>query len=356
MRVPIQLRQVTMSELAGLPLDQRIHVLEQQQTNTLKLIREHYVGDRRESWAKVYPRNIAPPGGFPSPQSIAAQMMVAIDSAVCGSTEVLAKDIPLQSQFATCSKLIEYRMPTFFISRPLLEALLVSEPPEDYAFGDLHWPMPAMLFVFPERRIESPSDGWLTCMGVARLSPGQFSNPFSNDMLLGQTMEGLRLGHEGFSYFAPASTGIVFGSIHAAKADTAIRDITGTKDPDFARVYVRDAEATELSAVDNNFLGMLGSLAMRLLLLLNARPDFIGTSRQIRKASTNPKKPSTDLWSANILGENYKLRTDASASHPAGTHASPRLHFRRGHMRNQRHGPNRALSKLIWIEPMLIGA
>lgn len=41
---------------------------------------------------------------------------------------------------------------------------------------------------------------------------------------------------------------------------------------------------------------------------------------------------------------------------PAGTHASPRLHWRRGHFRNQAYGVKHSERKVIWIEPTLIGA
>jgi hypothetical protein len=33
----------------------------------------------------------------------------------------------------------------------------------------------------------------------------------------------------------------------------------------------------------------------------------------------------------------------------------PGLHWRRGHWRNQAHGPARALRKLIWVMPMMVG-
>ena len=57
-------------------------------------------------------------------------------------------------------------------------------------------------------------------------------------------------------------------------------------------------------------------------------------------------------YTGNLIGWRYQpLR----AEQPAGTQASPRLHWRRGHIRRQAHGLGRAERKLIWIEPMLIG-
>lgn len=39
----------------------------------------------------------------------------------------------------------------------------------------------------------------------------------------------------------------------------------------------------------------------------------------------------------------------------SGTHASPRLHWRRGHIRRQKYGRGRCAEKLIWVAPVLVG-
>lgn len=48
-----------------------------------------------------------------------------------------------------------------------------------------------------------------------------------------------------------------------------------------------------------------------------------------------------------------EVATEAAPS--AGIHASVRVHWRRGHWRQQRHGAGRALIKRIWIKPVLVG-
>jgi hypothetical protein len=59
-----------------------------------------------------------------------------------------------------------------------------------------------------------------------------------------------------------------------------------------------------------------------------------------------------ELWSPNLIGWRYQITTGS----PAGTHANPRMHWRRGHIRNQPFGTGRTQRRLVWIEPMLIGA
>ena len=50
--------------------------------------------------------------------------------------------------------------------------------------------------------------------------------------------------------------------------------------------------------------------------------------------------------------EEQRQRIGASTSPGAG---HPVTHWRRGHWRNQAHGPGRSLRKLIWVMPMRVG-
>lgn len=51
--------------------------------------------------------------------------------------------------------------------------------------------------------------------------------------------------------------------------------------------------------------------------------------------------------------DDQRSKAAASATHGQSHHAS---HWRRGHWRNQVHGPARSLRKLIWVMPVLVGA
>ena len=72
-----------------------------------------------------------------------------------------------------------------------------------------------------------------------------------------------------------------------------------------------------------------------------------------------------EFWSPNVIGAKYKFKREVptivdgkfvTGQRATGTHASPRLHWRRGHYRNQAFGHQRKERKTIWIEPCLIGA
>ena len=55
-------------------------------------------------------------------------------------------------------------------------------------------------------------------------------------------------------------------------------------------------------------------------------------------------------YSKTVIGRNYATkRSDGNG----GTHASPRMHWRRGHFRQQAFGPKMSERKIIWLEPTL---
>jgi hypothetical protein len=68
--------------------------------------------------------------------------------------------------------------------------------------------------------------------------------------------------------------------------------------------------------------------------------DATMNAKRIRKG----KKPLLEFRMITIDGRKSEL-----SSTPHGTHASPRLHWRRGHWRNTKTG------KKVWIDPMLVG-
>ena len=82
---------------------------------------------------------------------------------------------------------------------------------------------------------------------------------------------------------------------------------------------------------------------------MNARDELWERGKYTRKTA----KSRVAFWTPNIIRKNYTLKGENSATH-AGV--SPRMHWRRGHMRQQPYGEGRSLRREQWIEPTLIAA
>jgi hypothetical protein len=119
-------------------------------------------------------------------------------------------------------------------------------------------------------------------------------------------------------------------------------DYTGTKD--------EAGVATDKEVTDR-----LSALMLKLLVILNSRPQLVEAGQCVRPHRIkHGRVKHSELWSPNVIGRGYHaLRDDRDLG--GGTHASPRLHWRRGHVRSQPHGPQWSLHKPVWIEPVLVG-
>lgn len=92
------------------------------------------------------------------------------------------------------------------------------------------------------------------------------------------------------------------------------------------------------------------AVVFNLLFAMAARPEYVESGRRFGVH----KKSKSELWTPNIIGRKYATKRDPNAE--TGTHASPRMHWRRGHFRQQAFGIGRTEHKIIWIEPMLVNA
>ncbi len=141
--------------------------------------------------------------------------------------------------------------------------------------------------------------------------------------------------------------------------------------------------APDLVAQNKDSTEKVSVLMLKLPCVLNWRDNLIEPARCILPAKCKGAE-RTELWAPNIIGGHYHPRRELAT--PAGTHASPRLHWRRGHATYQVIGkkedllpvgllardekgeidwprvdePTRARfwksHKRVWVDPILVGA
>lgn len=112
------------------------------------------------------------------------------------------------------------------------------------------------------------------------------------------------------------------------------------------------------------FLDRLEKVLLQCLLIMQVRPELLDPppkpdrSRASRGSGNTKKQPDPQLLNPIWIGRHYRSpQTTSTTSNGTGTHASPRMHWRRGYWRNQAIGPrNEKQYKLRWIEPTLVNA
>jgi hypothetical protein len=106
-----------------------------------------------------------------------------------------------------------------------------------------------------------------------------------------------------------------------------------------------------MSATEEEFSTKATSLVFRLLLAMDAKPQLIERGKYTGKKLRSAHQP--EIWTPNVIGGKYVIHRSTSAGQGGGW--TLRLHWRRGHFRQQAHGPQSKLRKTVWIEPYVAG-
>jgi hypothetical protein len=105
-----------------------------------------------------------------------------------------------------------------------------------------------------------------------------------------------------------------------------------------------------VDANDETFTAAAVSLLFGIILVMLARPTLVErNARPIKRT-----KKGSEIWRPNVIGRQYRIIRERAPEYGSGI--SPRMHWRRGHWRNQAYGEQFGLRREIWIEPILVNA
>lgn len=291
--------------------------------------------------ALLEPRKLAPPGGYHTPKCVAAGLDCILRINECKpESERLPTEITAQ---AIVYRIINHRSPVYYVAEDFIRAVAATELPHDFTLADLHWPMPAMVLGFPVRFMREYL-GRETCYVCAT----EFDAGDHRCRLLPATpIITMPKAKVAFCWYA-----CVDGRLESFVSSFWKEDHVDEIIQKYSYTDYTGADAPKVQE-DKECCDRLSVLMFKLLVVVNTRPNLVAPATCLRRACSRKGRQRSELWSPNIIGSTYRVARENAP--PNGTHACPRLHWRRGHLRHQPHGLGRALRKLIWIEPMLIG-
>jgi hypothetical protein len=290
---------------------------------------ERLAGDK---WRLLYPRiYTSPPHGYCSPKLPAAMLIESLRKPV--------KDRPFDKPVVT--KLIQYSMPTLWLSSSLRDAIRNTVPPNTYDMLDIQLPLPAMTILLPDDTIRGRS-GEVRFISYARYEPWEIASD-------GATSPDPHL------FFVSGATDLTIQSLSVGRASSKLN--LGDLDT-FLRVlyqpgHTHSDDTGQGSDDERNKQCMFYFLSTMLIML--SRPDLITEPKLLNRIPARKGEAPREFWSPHILGKTYAAKREAPV---VGSHNSPRLHWVRGFYRNQPIGPRTATEKqhrLTWIEPFLRG-
>lgn len=286
------------------------------------------------AWQKLFePRRISPPGGYHSPKNVAAIM--ACSFANMGLEQQAGVPItPTEVQAAAIYYLVlKHNVPVYYIADAFIRAVAATDLPKDFTLLDLKWPMPGLVLGLPQKFMKELTGHDMSYVFCADIPDGPVTPPsWLNTLPFTGNMQ---------TVLSEAKTGIAFNCWQEsnmasyvsayAKADRVDEAITKYAYTDFT---FADQAA---KAKDEEITKKVCSLIFKLLVVLNTRPALVETGQIARKAKFNHKtgaQEQSELWNPNIIGAKYRTLRQPGT----GTHASPRWHWRRGHLTHVRIG------------------
>jgi len=292
---------------------------------------------------QLLPKHYQCPISHVAPEFAATQLFASIEADEDSSANLAARYAAI-----TAARLIENGMPTYFVSQDFLQAMMMSDL-QGIEWEDIRWPIPSALFILPHGVFQTPDDGDLGFLAIAR-----------NDADVPFAMKGR-------SYAAKNSSIVVCGA-----ATQGVMPLFGTNvaETDFAHfenypdILEYDEELTETpfgwmlqqvphSVADKQFEFRMVRIALSLMMAMDIRPDLRKEGEILPSPSSNQRKSKSErVWSPNWLGRDFKLQR--SNLPDGGGKSSPRLHWRRGHVRRVVCSPGQT-PKTIWVEPTLVG-
>lgn len=311
------------------------------------------------SFDAYYPRRYVEPASHFSPKVPAMLYSMATDI-----THLLTPDKSQEIWEMVCvGRLAKNRVPTWWVGAELFTALTETTPPVNIRWQDIKWPFPAIQFMLPIKESRKIFKRNVPCIagstGPAReiIKLPINNRGVSHEMCLApshpETMASVII--MGSCYHL---TGEIDGtlSVHAPVVDnfTVGKLMTGEWPCGFEvgdGVSYIEGDKERLDLIISVFVQLLMLLSMKTDVLVSGGDCIVGAQTSGKGEHKKIIKPS--LFATRWVGKHYKR---PAKEHQGGTHASPEMHLRAGHWRDQRVGKGRTEIKPTWIEPVWINA
>lgn len=235
----------------------------------------------------------------------------------------IPENFMLESQIAV--KMQEHDNPLYFVHSDLLRACLASDPARDLSIEKLMLPHEGFSLILP-KGVMTHGENEVSFISVGLDRAGQKN--FRADM------DDLPLNFE----ITSADTALVISTYFTWTSETWTFRLNDEYINDLEGIDMRDSFSDmrgneidrSFSAEDEKFSNMILVVVLNLMCAMRVKPEIVVHERRVKQLRRDRTK---ELWQPNVLGKAYRIAISGGVE--AGTHASPRTHWRRGHFRQQ---------------------
>jgi len=302
---------------------------------------------RPELWAKCYPKIYE---GVDGGEHYSAKLVGYF--LLTAAIKIEQPEVRIYQHFSEtveaiwASRLAGYRVPIFWLSREITEALKLTTLPVTLDLTTMKLPFEAAVFMLPKGSFTYQGEATdVVCALYARTAMRE-EIPSINPTAV-ETIS----GRGDFSVFAGMLNGLLLNWSHPWEQPLDIAQLDATV-LDTRTEPLHTEFQTDIAEYDKHFVARVAHLVFNTLQLMLAKPELVSMGSLIKQV--HKKRHSIKaFWSPNTIGKDYRLRRESQPL--GGTHPSPRGHWVRGFWRDQACGPKYSERKEIWIEPFWRG-
>jgi hypothetical protein len=221
--------------------------------------------------------------------------------------------------------------PFVWVGEDMTEALRHCDLPPQFNVQEMLWPRMALAFLFPTGSIGPRFDDTFT----------------EDDGIAGLVITLVRSGDT----FDDATRGI---RMRAADDDEILLAVLVHNRKTGLQTCYQSRKRLSVFALDASERDVWG-YALNAILIMTEVPELLEPARMLERRPGKGGAAPVEWWAPFWLGRTY-VTVRPQREPGDGTHASPRLHWRRGHWTRQVFGVGRAERKRIWIRPLLVNA
>ena len=306
-----------------------------------------------EAFKLFMPRRYVPPAKYVPPSYYGLTAAASL-----GILNSANENVTIIDYRAIIYQMVNLGMPSYFVAHDFGLAVSATDPPDDMTIADIQWPLDAMVFMLPEDLSFKLFKRFVPYIACCKLPPEGLDVPPSIQRLVPHA-KGIRYeGDQG----GMVIHGVVIVNEHpldyscAASSGRLIKDVV--TDSRFKEVapdepwFEKIKESFTVTPEEDVFLiNRMTAFICGLLLAIDSLPQLVEAGGLERPAKVKKGVEHEALWHPNFIGRKYVIQREQSLG---GSHASPRMHWRRGHYRNQHFGKLRSQTKRIRIEPVLV--
>jgi hypothetical protein len=302
-----------------------------------------------ELWKRCYPKNYQPyKTDIYSPPKAVARLMFnltkKIESGYMGDCE--------KYEMMWACRMAQQRVPQYWVAPDLLQAILHTTPPLTLDWYNMAFPREAIAFLLPRGFLTHKDEGNIELISFSRHKIGEdIPSIASKGPITWTSANGSMI------FIAKSAGGFVthwnmpydaFPAIDLRALDEMVeRYDQHEHTSSWLQTLAMTKEDTRIGAV-------VAHLIFGLILFMQRKPEIITPATRLKRLPAKKGETPIQLWSAPVLGMNYKIRRMPGPS-LGGTHASPREHWVKGYWREQHYGEKNSLVKEVLIDPFLRG-